>query len=446
MLKQSSQKEIDMSLSKHQKEAVGLLQVGTFLEYFDLMLYVHMAVFLNEIFFPVQSEADSKLWASVAYASTFAFRPLGALLFGYIGDTIGRKSTVILTTFLMSISCVVIANLPTYAQIGVAASWGVTICRIVQGITSMGELTGAQIYLTETIKPPMQYPMVALTSLASALGGMVALGVGTIVMGAGFDWRLAFWVGSIIAIVGTVARSRLRETPEFIDMKKRLENVLEDAKETNLTKVVTNVLSSASPEIDRKPNFKIALAYFCVAAGAPLCFYITFVYLPQLLKSMYAYSSAEVIQQNLYVAIGDIFTTFSFVYMAYYINPFKIQNVRKWVSIIIMLALPFILTHHSSPTIIFVMQVLLNTFSLAIFPTVPLVIGLFPVFSRFRSVSITFALSKALMYSITAFGIYRATEAYSHWGLLVIATPTILAFSWGASYLQKQHKKLNASS
>ena len=92
------------SLTKQQKEAIGLLQIGTFLEYFDLMLYVHMAVLLNDMFFPKTDPHTAALLAAFAFCSTYVLRPFGALIFGYIGDTIGRKTTVIITTFLMSIS------------------------------------------------------------------------------------------------------------------------------------------------------------------------------------------------------------------------------------------------------------------------------------------------------------------------------------------------------
>jgi len=148
-------------LKREEKEAIGLLQVGTFLEYFDLMLYVHMAVLLNELFFPKTDAHTAALLSAFAFCSTYVLRPLGALIFGYIGDNIGRKTTVIITTMMMSISCIIMATLPTYAQIGITAAWAVTLCRIIQGISSMGEIIGAEIYLTEMTKPPASYQIVS---------------------------------------------------------------------------------------------------------------------------------------------------------------------------------------------------------------------------------------------------------------------------------------------
>ena len=92
------------NLKREQREAIGLLQVGTFLEYFDLMLYVHMAVLLNELFFPKTDPHTAALISAFAFCSTYVFRPFGALIFGWIGDNIGRRPTVIITTMMMSIS------------------------------------------------------------------------------------------------------------------------------------------------------------------------------------------------------------------------------------------------------------------------------------------------------------------------------------------------------
>ena len=153
--------ELLSSLNREQKESIGLLQIGTFLEYFDLMLYVHMAVLLNEIFFPKYDPFTTSLLTAATFCSSFIFRPIGALILGQIGDKIGRKPTIIITTVTMAISCLVMANLPTYAQIGITAAWIMIFCRIAQSISSMGEIVAAQIYLTETIPPPARYPATA---------------------------------------------------------------------------------------------------------------------------------------------------------------------------------------------------------------------------------------------------------------------------------------------
>ncbi|WP_392506765.1 MFS transporter [Rickettsia sp. 2024-CO-Wats] len=120
-----------------------------------------MAVLINELFFPQYDTHVNQLPAVFSFCSTFIFRPLGALLFGWTGDNIGWKSTIIITTILISFSCIVMANLPTYAQVGASAAWIVTICHIVQGMSSMGARVGAKLYLTESVGVPKHFPAVA---------------------------------------------------------------------------------------------------------------------------------------------------------------------------------------------------------------------------------------------------------------------------------------------
>ena len=209
-------------LSKEQKQAIGLLSVGTFLEYFDLMLYVHMSVLLNDLFFSKTDNFSASLLSAFSFSVTFIFRPIGAILIGTIGDRWGRKSTVILTTIAMAAACVTMANLPTYDQIGVSASIAVTICRIVQGISCTGEKIGAEIYLTEIVKSSLVYSAVAFILFCGGLGASFSLLVANLSLSDTFDWRAAFWVGAIIAVIGTIARSTLRETTDFADAKKAL--------------------------------------------------------------------------------------------------------------------------------------------------------------------------------------------------------------------------------
>jgi MFS family permease len=209
----------DNKLNKKQKEAVYLLSIGTFLEYFDLMLYVHMAVLLNEIFFPQTDPLTIKLTTIFTFCSTFILRPVGGLIVGWIVDHIGRKNTVAITTIMMALCCVIMATLRPYAEIGIIASFTVIFYRMLQGFTSMGEILGAQLYMVESLKPPHSYICTSILNIQSKVGGSFALLVAYISTSVAFEWRIAFWVGAVIAIIGILARTRLRETPEFVDYK-----------------------------------------------------------------------------------------------------------------------------------------------------------------------------------------------------------------------------------
>ena len=269
-----------------------------------------MAVVLNEIFFPKFDPFTNSLLSAFTFCSTFALKPIGALLFGYIGDKVGRKHTVIITTMVMAISCIIMANVPTYAQIGITASWVVTICRMVQGLSAMGEVTGENIYITEITKPPIQYPAVTMTSICSALGGVFALAVATFVTSFNFNWRIAFGIGAVVAIVGAVARTRLRETPDFADAKRRVKKALAQIKRD--PKILKeNVIWT------EKVNKKTALSLFFIECSWPVCFYLAYMYCGNILKNLFHFTPEQVIHQNFIVSLIQLFAWVILSYLSY---------------------------------------------------------------------------------------------------------------------------------
>lgn len=428
-------------LKKDQREAIGLLQIGTFLEYFDLMLYVHMAVLLNDLFFPQTDPHTAALISAFAFCSTYVLRPFGALLFGYIGDRIGRKTTVIFTTTMMAVSCIIMANLPTYAQVGISAAWIVTGCRIVQGLSSMGEIVGASIYIMEITKPPVRYPAVGLVACSSRLGAVAALLVASLVTSHGFNWRMAFWVGAAIALVGSVARTRLRETPEFSDMKRRMQKAVEDAGEAGLDKAAT-LLKSTNDAWKEKVAKKTISAFFITECAFAVCFYFTFVHCGSILKNTFGYSSEQVIHQNLIMGILQMISYFLFTFMAFKISPLKIIRVRAWVFFPFVVAFPLVMKYNANASVFFALQAFSAFFVLTGAPAIAVFMEHFPVFRRFTYITTIYALARAVVYLITSFGLVYLTEAFGHWGMWVLLTPTTIGFIWAVMHFENIRKNM----
>ena len=424
------------SLRKDQKEAVGLLQIGTFLEYFDLMLYVHMAVLLNELFFPKADPHTASLLTALAFCSTYVLRPFGALIFGYIGDNIGRKTTVIITTMMMAISCVIMANLPTYAQIGISAAWLVSICRIVQGLSSMGEIIGAQIYVAELTKPPSAYPAVSFISVASAVGSMAAVGVAVLTTHFVFNWRLAFWIGAGIAVVGSLARTRLRETPEFIDMKHRLKLSIENCGETELVKK-EKILKKISRLYKEKIPRLTLLSYFLIQCGWPITFYLVYMYFAPTLKSVYQYTSEDIIIHNFALTIIQVLQAIAWSIASFYFHPLKLLKIKGISSLFLMMLVPVCLFMQFGVIFVFLLQALLLVFNIGEGPAQYVFIKHFPVYRRFTASSFIYALGRALTYVITSFGIVYLTEWFSYYGILIITLPLGLSFLWAVRNFKK---------
>lgn len=402
------------NLRRDQKEAIGLLQVGTFLEYFDLMLYVHMAVLLNELFFPKTDPHTASVIAAFAFCSTYVLRPFGALIFGYIGDNIGRKATVIITTMMMSISCIVMATVPTYAQIGITAAWVVTACRIVQGMSSMGEIMGAMVYITESTKPPTQYVGVAYIILASTVGGSVALAVASFVTNCEMNWRIAFWMGAAIAVVGSLARTRLRETPEFIthlQKKQQKKGVYKD-------KII---------------NKRDLLAYFCTECSYPFVFYVVFIYFNPTLKIL-GYSAENIIFHNFLLSLFQIIVYVFMVFLVRDIYPLTILKFKSEICLILFCVLPFLVNISSSVWHIFILQCLLLIGRGGTNPADPICILKFPTGKRFTFTTFNYAASRALMHIIASFGLVYLAEFLGHYALAIMGIPISAAYYWGARH------------
>ena len=425
-------------LTREQKEAVGLLSIGTMLEYFDLMLYVHMAVLLNELFFPKTDPFTASLLSAFAFCSTFVFRPFGALIFGYIGDNIGRKHTVIITTFMMATSCIVIANLPTYAQIGISASWLLTLCRIIQGMSSMGEIIGAEIFLTESTKPPVQYPAVASIVTLSTLGTFAALAVASLTTSYNFNWRIAFWVGAVIAVVGAVARTTLRETPDFTDAKRYLKRILEQTKakfEIDNEKINRNLF------LKEKLNKKTAVYYFLIECVWPVSFYFVYLHCSNILKNSFGYTAEEIIHHNLIVSIVNLLSYIIITYLSYRIYPLIILRFRLRIFWFFIFASPYLLQNVHTPFQVLLIQSFFIIFRPDAFPAVPIYIKHFPIFKRFTYTSWLFALSRATMHIITSFGMVFLVKYFDHVGILIILIPVSLGFWFGLNYFEKLEKE-----
>lgn len=413
--------KINFEFSKSQKETIGILQVGTFLEYFDLLLYVHMAVLLNELFFPKTDSHTQELIAAFAFCSTYIMAPIGAIVFGYVGDKYGRKIVIVSTTVLMATSCLILANLPTYSQIGIAASYIITICRMIQGMAASSETSGAQIFLKEVIKPPSQYFAVSTIGISSSIGACFALGVASFVTNSNLGWRMAFWLGAIVAIVGAVARFRLEETPEFIKEKQKD------------VKIVLN-------RLQQKISKKVTLAYFLVYCGCPLTFYLSFMYFSPKLIAL-GYTSEKVILHNFVLCIfATIISTF-FATMSYKVKPLRILRARGIGTLSLALILPLAMDNITKPTDIFFLQLLILFVGLEPLPADAIFMKYFPVLQRFRYVAVLSSLRMVFMFTSTSFGFVYLNRSIGKWGLSVIIIPVSLAFLWGVRYFKKLEKR-----
>jgi MFS family permease len=135
--------------AKRDRLVILASSLGTIFEWYDFFVYGTLAVLIAKLLFPAASETAGFVLALATFGAGFGVRPLGAVLFGYLGDRLGRKYTFLITITLMGVATAAVGLLPTHAQIGIAAPILLVICRLMQGLALGGEYGGAAIYVAE---------------------------------------------------------------------------------------------------------------------------------------------------------------------------------------------------------------------------------------------------------------------------------------------------------
>ncbi|MCP3717550.1 MFS transporter [Paraburkholderia sp. CNPSo 3281] len=204
------------------RKVIVAAAVGNFVEWFDFAVYGFLATLLTRQFFPNGDPAIALMKTFAVFAVAFAFRPLGGVFFGVVGDRVGRKKTLALTILIMAGATTVIGFLPTYASVGMLAPLLLAIVRCVQGFSAGGEYAGACAYLMEHAPKHQRarygsfLPVSTFLSFASA--AVVASGLDAMLSPeamSSWGWRIPFIAAAPIGLVGLYLRTRLGETPSF---------------------------------------------------------------------------------------------------------------------------------------------------------------------------------------------------------------------------------------
>ncbi|KAF6666597.1 MFS transporter [Pantoea sp. EKM101V] len=220
-----SASDTDLLSSPRRKRALIAGSVGNFIEWYEFAVYGFLATLIAENFFRLQGESalTGILLTYASFAIAFFFRPLGAVLFGRMGDRIGRKPTLIFVLIMMTLATAAIGLVPTYAQLGVLAPLIVTGLRILQGLFAGGEYGGAVSLMTEFAPPGRRGLYGAWQSFTVALGLLAGAAIVALLSRLltpeemqSWGWRIPFFVALPLGGIALWLRAGMEETPAFI--------------------------------------------------------------------------------------------------------------------------------------------------------------------------------------------------------------------------------------
>jgi MFS family permease len=269
---------------------------GTFLEWYDFLTFATLAVVFGPLFFP-SSDPNAGLLASLAtFGVGMVVRPIGAALFGSMGDRIGRKPVFMITIALMGFATFSVGFLPSYAQIGIWAPILLVSLRLMQGLSAGGEIGGSAVYLTEHAGNEYRGFKTSFLQLMGPLGILFS----TLQIALlryylsneeflAWGWRVPFWISIVLLIIAFKARMALEETPVFLELNK------------NSEKVKNPLRSNFKDAHTRKRMF---LLFFCISAGGAVLFFSVQVYTAIFLKTSVKLSPQVVDQLSIYATLA----------------------------------------------------------------------------------------------------------------------------------------------
>lgn len=217
------------NLTKEDRKVLGATLIGTTIEWYDFFIYAQAAgLIFGSLFLAPVEKGNPGLALILSFATvgiSFLFRPLGAVVAGHLGDTIGRKRTLALTLIMMGASTLLIGLLPTYAQIGVAAPVLLIVLRVLQGFSAGGEWGGAVLLSVEHAPaerrghfgayPQIGVPAGMLLASAAMLASRAVMSEEAFMA---WGWRLPFIFSIVLILVGVFVRKLVEESPVFVEM------------------------------------------------------------------------------------------------------------------------------------------------------------------------------------------------------------------------------------
>ncbi len=367
------------------KKVVASTMLGNGLEWYDYALYGTFTALISKHFFPAGDDTVALIATFGIFAIGFLMRPLGAMMFGYIGDKYGRKNALSLSILMMAIPTACIGLLPTYSMIGIYAPILLTLIRLVQGVAIGGEFGGSIVYLVEHAKPANKNRVGSLSMISMLIGlffgTMISAVLAKIMSPEDFDmygWRIPFILGFFIGLVGLYIRTKLNESPVFIEAQE------------------AGHVSESPISETFKNNYKEVLLGVGLYLAVTIPFYIQTVFMPSFMVKFMHFSSADAL--TIYLIVLGVMMICAPI-SAILCDTKNRERLMKIVTVgYLLFAIPYVyLLDYQTFTFALISQVVFASiiaFYIAPIPT--LVTELFPARTRYTGMSLSCNLAAAI--------------------------------------------------
>lgn len=388
--------------------------IGTAIEWYDYFVYgLVAALVFNELFFPTFDPKVGTIVAFLSFAIGFLARPLGSIIFGHLGDKIGRRNTLIATVLVMGISSGMIGLLPTYDTIGIWAPILLVVLRIVEGLSVGGEWGGAVLMVVEHAPPEKRAYYGAMPQYGSPIGNLGSSGVVALVTLLPHDqfvawgWRVPFLISFVLMGIALYIRYKVDETPEFrkiIQEDRRVKVPLVHVLRTSWRRVLIGVCASL---VGSAPFY--LLTTFIVNFGTDTLHLAAGI----LLTGTMLGAALEGIAIFFGGQLGDRFT------------PWKTVGVTSLASVVLAFPLMALVGTASPPLVIIGIGIGIGLLGLPYGALGSMMAHMFPDKSRYTAVAVSYNVSGA----IGGFAPSVALASVTVFGGTVWATAILLALS-----------------
>ena len=278
------------------RASMAVAAFSTIVEWYDFTLYLYFATVLSRVFFAAGKFA--LLTTLAGFAVAYLLRPLGAIVLGHVGDRLGRRRMMLLSVAIMTVAMLATALLPTYAYAGAIAGWLLFLLRCVMGFSVGGEYAVVVAYLLEGAPRNRRGLITSFASAASEIGGLLAVGVCSLTVGAmsasdltAWGWRIPFFVGAALAASVWLARMTMQESPDY--ERQQAAGTI-----------------PANPLLYALAHHRAGIARgFAISALGSITYYVGITYVPAFLTSASTLGESQSLQLSTVAALAVILIT-----------------------------------------------------------------------------------------------------------------------------------------